>query len=95
MQMTVEYLDAPDGTGKTFLINLLLAKVRSTHGIAHCVLDHTLHNRLSARATNSKTWLSAHPKCPRNRSAPSQVSMATVTCLCKPDASSGVYYDEK
>lgn len=26
------FLDAPGGTGKTFLINLLLAKVRFTHG---------------------------------------------------------------
>ncbi|XP_067131955.1 uncharacterized protein [Centruroides vittatus] len=31
------FLDAPGGTGKTFLINLLLAKVRSTHGIALAV----------------------------------------------------------
>ncbi|XP_011858582.1 PREDICTED: uncharacterized protein LOC105556120, partial [Vollenhovia emeryi] len=30
----VFFLDAPGGTGKTFLINLLLAKVRSTCGIA-------------------------------------------------------------
>ena len=31
------FLDAPGGTGKTFLINLLLAKVRSNHGIALAV----------------------------------------------------------
>lgn len=30
----VFFLDAPGGTGKTFLINLLLAKIRSNHGIA-------------------------------------------------------------
>ena len=31
------FLDAPGGTGKTFLINLLLAKVRSDRGIALAV----------------------------------------------------------
>jgi primosomal protein N' len=30
----IYFLDAPDGTGKTFLINLILAKVRSTRDIA-------------------------------------------------------------
>ena len=33
----VFFLDAPGGTGKTFLLNLLLAKVRSNHGIALAV----------------------------------------------------------
>ena len=28
------FLDAPGGTGKTFLINLLLAKVRDKHRVA-------------------------------------------------------------
>ena len=50
-----EFLDAPDGTGKTFLINLILAKIRSegkialataSSGIAATLLTggHTLHS---------------------------------------------------
>ncbi|GFX16779.1 ATP-dependent DNA helicase [Trichonephila clavipes] len=51
------FLDAPDGTGKTFLISLILARIRSQNhialaiassGIAATVLDggHTAHSAL-------------------------------------------------
>jgi len=36
------FLDAPGGTGKTFVINILLARVRKDHGIASSGIAATL-----------------------------------------------------
>jgi len=52
----VFFVDAPGGTGKTFLINLLLAKVRSAGGIALAVTSSdivaTLLNGLLTRLSH-------------------------------------------
>jgi len=81
------FLDAPGGTGKTFLLNLILAEIRMKHGIALAVASSGIAATLldggrtahSALKLPLNLNLAADPICNIGKTS----GMATVLKMCK------------